>query len=327
MNRLSSLALAGVLALSTLLPRPVQAVEGGIGAYLLGSRDTFAGIVPGPGNYLAFDFITLQGQTNGLSLGGLPIRAESKLDLNLIKLSYTHVLEGQIWGGTPAVNVNVPLLDAELSFVGVTPPLVGQSVRDTTSGVGDIVITPMLGWHSGKLHYSAGLSIFAPTGDYSTATLNLAERSIDALSNGKNVWSLQPVLALTHFNPENGWEFSGAASLLFSTRNSATDYKTGTALNLEGAVLKHARSGFAYGLAGYAYQQLESDSGQGAENLENFLGASDLKARVYGLGPIIAFDAQIGKLPVRFKLKYTHEFDAKQRFESDHLWLNAAITF
>lgn len=33
-----------------------QAVEGGLGAYLLGSRTSFAGIVPGLGSYLGINW-------------------------------------------------------------------------------------------------------------------------------------------------------------------------------------------------------------------------------------------------------------------------------
>jgi hypothetical protein len=35
---------------------PALAVEGGIGAYFMGTRDTFAGIVPPPGTYLSFTY-------------------------------------------------------------------------------------------------------------------------------------------------------------------------------------------------------------------------------------------------------------------------------
>lgn len=63
-----SLALSALMTLP--LMRPAEAVEGGIGAYLLGSRDSFAGIVPGAGHYIGFDYVFLSGQTNGLSIGG-----------------------------------------------------------------------------------------------------------------------------------------------------------------------------------------------------------------------------------------------------------------
>jgi hypothetical protein len=50
LHRISALVLA-LSAQATLVfeSLPARALEGGVGAYLLGSRDTFAGIVPAPG--------------------------------------------------------------------------------------------------------------------------------------------------------------------------------------------------------------------------------------------------------------------------------------
>ncbi len=305
------------------------AVEGGLGAYLLGSRTTFAGIVPGPGSYLGLDIVTSSGSVDGLSLGGLPIRADTDLDLTFAKLSYTYVFDASLWGGMPALNLNIPfVLDANLTFTGVTPPIVGVPISDNTSGVGDITITPMVGWHSGMFHYSAGLSIFAPTGSYSTASIDVPARTINALNTGKNIWSFQPVFAATHMNPQTGLEFSGAASLLFSTRNKATDYQNAPALNLEATVMQHLPSGWAFGAVGYAYQQLDDDSGSGAAATRAALGASSLKARVFGAGPIISFSGgSVFGQQASFQLKYFTEFGAKRRFESDTLWFNLSLAF
>jgi hypothetical protein len=320
--------IAFTAALSANVPA-AWAVEGGLGAYLLGSRTTFAGIVPGPGSYLGLDIVTSSGSVDGLSLGGLPIRADTDLDLTFAKLSYTYVFTSELWGGTPALNVNVPLvLDANLTYTGVTPPLVGVPISDSTSGIGDITVTPMIGWHSGMLHYSAGLSIFAPTGSYRTASIDVPARTINALNTGKNIWSLQPVLAATHMNPKTGLELSGAASLLFSTRNKDTDYQNAPALNLEGTVMQHLPSGWAIGAVGYAYQQISEDSGSGAAATRAALGASSLKARVFGAGPIISYSsASVFGQQASFQLKYFTEFGAKRRFESDTLWFNVSLTF
>lgn len=308
---------------------PSFAVEGGAGAYLLGSREGFAGIVPGPGTYVGIDLVHTEGVVQGLSLGGLPIRAESDLKVSFAKVSVTQVLDAELWGGTPAFNINVPfVLDASLSFTGQTPPITGVPIEDTTSGIGDITLTSLVGWHSGNLHYSAALSVFAPTGSYDTASIDVPSRTINALNTGKNIWSLQPVLAATYFDPSRGLEFSGAASLLFSTRNKATDYQNAPALNLEAAVVQHTKSGWAFGLAGYAYTQIGDDSGSGADATRTFLGADSLRAQVFGVGPVISYSgATVFGKQTTVKLKYFTEFGAKRRFESDTLWLNVAFTF
>jgi hypothetical protein len=304
-------------------------VEGGIGAYLLGSRGAASGIVPPAGFYSGVDFVFLQGDVDGLSVAGLPIRADSKLDLALAKVSLTNVFDATLWGGTPALNINIPyVLNAGLSFTTVDPPIAGVQISDETSGIGDIAITPMVGWHSENWHWSAALTVFAPTGAYDTASVNVSERSIDALNVGKNVWSAQPVFAATYLDQESGLEVSGAASMLFSQKNDATDYQTAPAVMFEGAVMQHLPSGLALGLTGYAYQQVSDDSGAGAEATRIALDADSLRARVYGAGPVVTFSG--GTLfggNTSFKLKYITEFAGKRRFESDMVWLNMTVAF
>ncbi|MFZ0099822.1 MAG: transporter [Gemmobacter sp.] len=316
------------VALIALSATQALAVEGGIGAYFMGTRDTFAGIVPPPGTYLSFNYDNLSGEVDGLSVGGIPIRADTDLNLSLLRIGITQSFEGDLWGGTPAINVTIPVLDASLKYTAVTPPLAGANIDDGSSGFGDITLTGLVGWHKDKLHYSTGLSVYMPTGDYDVATVDVAARSVDAISNSKNVWSFQPFVAATWLNPETGFEASGAASLLFSTKNSATDYQTAPAIQLEGAVVQRTKSGWGFGLTGYYYQQLDDDSGSGAEQTRAALNAKSLKARVAGIGPIITYSG--GELfggDVSLKIKYVSEFDAKRRFESDVLTVNLSLAF
>ena len=188
------------------------------------------------------------------------------------------MFEGQIWGGTPALNLNIPIVDASLDYVAARPPvLAGRQITDTTNGIGDITVTPMVGWHRGNLHYSAAFSIFAPTGAYQTANVDLSTRTIDALNTGKNRWAFQPVVSMTHFDPKTGREFSGATSILFSDKNDATDYQTAPAFTLEGTAMQHLANGWAFGLSGYYYQQLSDDSGVGADVTRAFTGKDLLR--------------------------------------------------
>ena len=122
-----------------------EAVEGGSGAYFLGTRDTLAGIVPPPGTYLSFIYDNLSGNVEGLSVGGLPIRADADVDLNLIRLGWTQSLDDRLWGGQPAFNVTIPIPDISLSYTAVSPPIEGAKVDDDTSGIGDLSVTGLLG--------------------------------------------------------------------------------------------------------------------------------------------------------------------------------------
>ena len=86
---------AAVIALSA---TQALAVEGGIGAYFMGTRDTFAGIVPPPGTYLSFTYDNLEGEVDGLSVGGIPIRADTDLELNLLRIGHHPVVRGRALG-------------------------------------------------------------------------------------------------------------------------------------------------------------------------------------------------------------------------------------
>ena len=144
----------------------------------------------------------------------------------------------------------------------------------------DPIITPIIGWHDGNFHYSTSLSIFMPSGKYDTASVSLAPPSVDNILNfGKNRWAFVPAINGTYFNPQTGFEVSGSVGITFSTRNEATDWQTAPELNVEAAVLQHLPNGLAFGVAGYAYQQLGEDSGSGAENFKNLIGAKSLEAR------------------------------------------------
>ena len=200
--------------------------------------------------------------------------------------------------------------------------------KDDNTGLSDPIITPIIGWHDGNFHYSTSLSIFMPSGKYDTASVSLAPPSVDNILNfGKNRWAFVPAINGTYFNPQTGFEVSGSVGITFSTRNEATDWQTAPELNVEAAVLQHLPNGLAFGVAGYAYQQLGEDSGSGAENFKNLIGAKSLEARVFGAGPIVTYNTKFGETPVGFKLKYIHEFEARRRFESNVVWGSINFSF
>ena len=58
---------------------------------------------------------------------------------------------------------------------------------------------------------------FAPTGDYSTK--QLANTSL-------NHWAVMSRLAATYFDPQTGWQATGAAIYSVNWENPTTDYET-----------------------------------------------------------------------------------------------------
>ncbi len=320
--RSTRILVSAALAVSLVSAERALAVEGGTGAYLLGSRDTMAGIVPPPGTYVTTDFIHFEGSVNNVSIGGLPV-VSADVSTNLFKLGITQSYATQLWGGTPAVNINVPFASADLTFTGPY----GNGIQDRQSGMGDVTVTPMLGWHQKDLHWNAFLSIYVPVGQYSPTTVNIATREVDALNIGKDVWSMQPGVAMTWFSPRTGFELSGSLSVLFSQFHDATEYQTAPQVTLEISTLQHLKSGLAGGLTGYAYQQVGDDSGAGADAIRAALAADSLQASVAGIGPIVTYQGNLFGKATSFEAKYVSEFDATRRFGSDIVWLSATMSF
>lgn len=321
----------GAVALgAALLAAPISAlaVEGGTGAYLLGSRDSLAGIAPPPGTYLTNDFVHLDSDVSFLAIGGAALSdVDSRVFLS--KTNLTHAFDATVLGGRPYVTVTVPFAIGDLDFSAATTGGTGLSgaLSDSETGFGDLTITPALGWSEGLWHWSAAVSVFVPVGLYQTASVDLAEREVNALSFGKNRVAVDPTVALTWLDPDTGREATVAAGVTVSFENGATDYQTAPELHVEAALMQHLPSGLAVGASGYAYQQLDDDSGAGAGAIREATRQSSLRARVFGVGPLLTYSTKLGATPLSLKAKYVHEFGARKRFESEVFWATLGVTF
>ena len=314
-----------MLAAAVLSAAPVHAVEGGLGAYLLGSRDSLAGIAPPPGTYFTTDLVHIEGSVSFLALGGV-VLTDVTSTAWIAKLNLTHSFAGELGGGRPVVTFTLPVVSGTLDFDGVAGTGLAGSLQNDKTAFSDLIVTPSLGWSQGNRHWLVAASIFAPTGYYEKASVDVAARSANAISFGKNRWAIMPTAAFTYLNPENGREFSASVGVTFSLRNEATDYQTAPEFQLEATAMQHLPSGLGLGLTGYAYQQLGDDSGEGADQMRALTGAESLQARVFGLGPIVTWNTKLGDMPLSLKAKYIPEFDAKRRFESDVFWVTLGLT-
>lgn len=305
----------------------LHAVEGGIETYLLGSRDSFAGILPLPGTYFNNDFVSFSAQAPSFSAGGVTV-SDPDIDVFTYKLNLTHVFDAK-WGSARlGLNINLPYVSADGDYSGELTSGFSGTLTDTgENNFGDLTVTPLLNWSKGNVHTMLALQFFLPTGHYETTQVDGAARSVDALNASKNRFAFDPTVSRTWFDPVTGWEFSGALGVTISAENNATDYQTAPEAHFEGTVMRHLPNKLAFGVTGYAYHQIGDDSGSGADALRATLDSDSLQARVFGLGPIVTWNTQVGEVPVSLKAKYTKEFGAKRRFESDKLWLTLGLAF
>jgi hypothetical protein len=286
---------------------PVRAAEGGHGVYLLGLKGPGAGITPPPGVFLTNTVYWYQGSNTANRafpvVGGRTV-ADIKATVWLDLPALTVVTPLEILGGHLGVNVLVPLggpiVDANGTLT--TPLLPGspsRALHDSVSTYGDPSVTAFLGWHAGSFHWTAGVTGFFPIGDYQQGALaNVANHRGAADFSG----------ALTWLDPAIGLDVSLAGGFTTSLENSATNYRTGNELHVEGAITQNFSAQFSLGVVGYFYEQLSGDSGTGAT-----LGA--FKGRVAALGGSVGYNFQLGELPVSTRLKVYREFDVKNRLE------------
>lgn len=311
---------------STLAGGTALAVEGGTGAYLLGSRDIYAGIVPMPGIYLGNDVIYINGRIDGLSVGGA-IATDVELTAVVDKMAVTYATGSKLLGGRFAFSTQLPVVSIHGNF-DLVSPISGFGLSDGQFGLGDLSVIPMLGYDSGNLHVNLSLPFYLPTGQYADATASKGPPvEVDVLSLSKNRFGIDPTVGVTYLDPKTGLELTGALGVTVSALNTATDYQTAPELHFEGTVAQHFADGLVIAATGYAYQQLGNDSGDGAENLQNVLGAESLQARVFGIGPLVGYSTKIGDTSVSMKLKYIYELGAKRRVESNVIWGNLTLGF
>ncbi len=183
------------------------------------------------------------------------------------------------------------------------------SLGEESTEIGDPALMPMLGWHSGNWHWNMTGLLNIPVGQYDKN---------DIANMGVNRWAFDATGATTWMDPQRGHEVSVAAGFTFNGENPDTKYRTGTEFHAEFAIMQHVSEAFAFGIAGYHYQQVTGDSGAGAT-----LGA--FKGRVTALGPNVVYNLKLGATPIATQLRWYHEFNVKNRVQGDAVLFSVSI--
>jgi len=300
---LSALVLCGLIGLPD---DPAYSAEAATGTYLLGSKGSMAGFLPPPGIYLQDLNYFYSGQTSvTITIGGLTLAGGVSADVYYKVPTLLWVTQQKVLGGNLALSATTPIgwksVDAGLSLTGPLGNTIATDLRDDDAAFGDPVLGATLGWHDGNWHWNIGALYNAPIGFWQRG--NLANL-------GFNRSSIDTTVAITWLDPKTGLELSAAAGLTFNFENPATDYRTGTELHIEWALIQNLSKSFAVGVVGYHYEQITGDSGAGAK-----LG--DFEGRVTALGPTINYNFALGQIPVNTSLKYLKEFGEENRLVGD----------
>jgi hypothetical protein len=317
----SRLNLPGLFAAAAagLLPAALRADEGAGGHYMPGATASFIDALPGKPSFVVANLFTYYDGSAGVSR---PILFGGQATVNAHATAYADTIVGlyqtpvQLLGGNYAAGIAIPFISLKVDATITAGPRAGAA-RDTTSGLGDIMLMPfMLGWTNGPdFKYDVRLGIYAPSGDYDVGKLANA---------GRNYWTFEPGVSVSWLSTKIGTEVTVFSGLDFNTKNNATDYQSGTSFHLEGTVAQHLPLGKAgiigVGANGFLYQQISGDSGNGA-TLGSFEGRSA------GVGPVISFVTKIGKTDLAAEVKWLPELNVNNRLKGDTIWFKVGLVF
>jgi hypothetical protein len=322
MNRTESVVLVFPVALAILLPIATYAEEGGSGHYAPGATASFIDTLPGkPGLAIANYFNYYDGDASASKRLRLPVAGLATAHLEAT--AYTNMILAlyqtpfQLLGGYYSVGAAIPYVWMHVKGE-VTGPLGNTfTKRDSTDGIGDILVYPfMLGWTGldGQLKYDARFGIYAPTGDYDKGEL---------ANVGKNYWTFEPAASLSFMSSKIGLELSAFAGMDFNTENHTTNYRSGNQFHLDVTAAQHLPllgGVIGVGANGFYYQQVTGDSGSGAT-------FGDFKGRTVGVGPVLSYITKIFGKDLVTEIKWLPELSVKHRLEGDYIWFKLGMAF
>lgn len=305
--------LAATVATIGLLSVPAaQAAEGASSHYLPGTAGDFGlAVPPEPGLQVA-NVVWYQTGSVGQTVlqGQVDVGLDLDLVLDLVVATYT--FDTSFLGGRYTMGVAIPFGWAELKAKATGPMGGTAGFTEDAFQLSDIALTPVqLNWSTGKFSFKLAESVIAPTGGYDTD---------DRVNLGRNYWSFDTIAAVTWLNPGTGTEVSVAPGIMFNTENNDTNYRTGTEFHLDFTANQFLSKTFALGMRGYYYDQVTGDSGSGA-----VLGS--FKSESFGLGPGFLWTPAFAGGKLAIAAKWLHDFEAKNRFDSDYGMLTVGWKF
>jgi len=286
-----------LLALSLSFSSTSHATEGGGGAYSNGVEGFGAGMFPPPGTYL-LNYVTYY--TAGsfrFKDGSSAPKFELDALANVVRV--VHVGKSKLLGGNVAMQAILPIVHLEVAVPGRS---------QSNNGLGDLVISPLiLSWHSGNLHYAAGVDVDIPIGAYDQN---------DLANIGRNYWTFVPVLAATYLS-DSGYEASGKFMYDINTKNHDTSYLSGQEFHFDYTLAKRFNT-FTAGVGGYFYKQVTDDEQNGLT-----VSSDGFKGQVFAIGPQLKYDYRNMSL----SFKYQKERLVENMPEGDKFWFNLMYAF
>ncbi|MDO5542264.1 MAG: transporter [Acinetobacter sp.] len=265
-NKIWALMLLGVMATH------VNATENGLDSFGLGAEGIAAGALPPAGVYL----LNYYQNYHASEFKDGPDNFHADVNVYIPRLVW--MTPQHIAGGQLGLYAAQPLVDLRLSAMGMS---------DSNSGLGDLIIGSMLGWHKGNHHSVAALEGVLATGDYEDAN---PQRPVVA-NLGKNYNTIRPIFAYSYLQ-QQGWEFSTKMSYSFNSENDDTNYQSGDYFAGDYAIGYQLNDQVKLALEGYVFKQTTDDEVNGV-SIGN-------KGQALAFGPAIQYKRDNWSLEAKF---------------------------
>lgn len=265
-NKIWALMLLGVMATH------VNATENGLDTFGLGAEGIAAGALPPAGVYL----LNYYQNYHASEFKDGPDNFHADVNVYIPRLVW--MTPQHIAGGQLGLYAAQPLVDLRLNVMGMS---------DSNSGLGDLIIGSMLGWHKGNHHSVAALEGVLATGDYEDAN---PQRPVVA-NLGKNYNTIRPIFAYSYLQPQ-GWEFSIKMSYSFNSENDDTNYQSGDYFAGDYAIGYQLNDQVKLALEGYVFKQTTDDEVNGV-SIGN-------KGQALSFGPAIQYKRDNWSLEAKF---------------------------
>lgn len=298
-----------------LVPGLARAEEGGIQYYIPGVYSSLRmAAVPDKAGFIYLNlFIAADLEAEIIPSGG---EVFAQVDVPIIANAFAGVwmTDKHIFGGRYFAAAAVIPMYFEVESTLVTPA--GNQPFPTVYAAvtGDWFALPFgLAWHGENTDYFIYQGVSVPLGQYVVG---------DPKNGGLNHWVFDSNFALTWRIPKTKWEFDFNLGYTINTKNNDTEYKSGDSMHLDYTFGYNISEKFAVGLSGYAFKQIEGDSGSGAT-----LGP--FKGEAYGFGASLSYTFAGENLshPVILTAEFITDTHVENRYEANWLSVQLVVPF
>ena len=296
------------MVMVSVLLMSMNALAGGGQQYPNGAEDIYCAACPPPGLWaVSYSFYKDVDKITDAGPGGADVDLDDAYIFAEV-LRVIHSSKNTYFGGRHLAHAFFQYLDVDLDILG------------DDCGFGNIIFDPcILTWVDGPIHYTVGVDIYIPVGEFDD----------DKLVNvGKDFWTFEPIFAVTGIFDK--LSFSAKFMYDFSTETGdqvvapgpvpKAELQPGQEFHFDYAADYAISGGLRGGVAGYYYKQITKDEWDGTD-------APGKKSEALAVGPVAKYDFLLAGNPASVIGKVLFDVDTQNWAEGDSYWLKFVYNF